>query len=212
MNEEGRNVFACMDYVLLVPGVYMYMVYIYIYVHVLVHVYTILVCFNFCVQAYGIADSSERSNLLATLVGSKSLEINESEMKRDRKNPEYETESEANSVSRGQHGEKQQEGVAGSGREKRRVEVKGGGPGRGGKGDGRLGKEGAQRGQEEEKKAELGEAAKSAGKRLVNSEMKMSFQRAVLTLQAGVRGYLCRKRVRAYSTRQNAATIIQATW
>ena len=202
--------FVCMDYVLLVPGICMYTVH---------GVYTIYTCactilvFNFCVQAYGIADSSERSNLLATLVGSKSLENNEAEMKRDRKNPEHETESEANSVRRGQQdGEKQQESVADSGREKRRVDGKGGGPGRGGKGDGRLGKEGAQRGQEEEKKAELGEAAKSAGKRLVNSETKMSFQHAVLTLQAGVRGYLCRKRVRAYLTRQNAATIIQATW
>ena len=177
-------------------------------------------------QAYGIADSSERSNLLATLVGSKSLENNESEMKRDRKNPEHETESEANSVSRGQQdGVKQQESVADSGREKRRVEVMGGGSGRGGKGDGQVG----------EKEAEVGEAAKSVGKRLANSETKpiartqsvpqnpptkpppfsnsaLSFQRAVLTLQAGVRGYLCRKRVRAYLTQKNAATIIQATW
>lgn len=38
------------------------------------------------------------------------------------------------------------------------------------------------------------------------------YQGAVLTLQAALRGYLCRKRLRLYVAKHHAATIIQAAW
>lgn len=38
------------------------------------------------------------------------------------------------------------------------------------------------------------------------------YRGAVLTLQAALRGYLCRKRLRLYVAKHHAATIIQAAW
>lgn len=206
------------------------------------------------IQAYGIADFSERTNLLATLVSRKSLDgDSETEPERERMTAEPKLDNTRRSVANKEcsgwlsrdeekgegDGEGKGEGEGGGGQRGEREEMKGDllgavdtGEQEGTSGDmveGMSRTENLKSGTSEAMRERQNHSEDANSPATVHSTPQIvpkllprartpppcsptSYQHAVLTLQAGVRGYLCRKSLRVYVTRQHAATTIQATW